>query len=364
LGANAALQYWQAFASLPRLSDAEQKKLLADCLTMPLDAHARELVTKAAYALRRMHDGAALPRCDWGLPSEDEGVGILLFHNDGARVLCALTCLRARLRFEDGQSAAAVGDVVAAMTLARHSSRESSLVMVLAGYAMEHRLGEALAAYLPRLDGPAIKDLKTRLAALPAGGTPGEGMLNEERFYVGWFARKIREANDRESLLALLGRLFESPQKGRAFLDECGGTADGILHFVDETRQAYSRVAQKLDLPLDAFATELEREENKQAGNPVFKLFFPAIAKVRWAQARADVRRALLRAAIDVQASGRDALKDHPDPMAGGRFEYEAFDGGFELRARLMPDRQLGAKWKLDERTLTPLTLTVGRRGG
>jgi hypothetical protein len=363
LGANAALQYWQAFAALPRLADDEQRNLLADCLTMPLDAHARQLAAKAEYAFRRLHDGAALPQCDWGLPSEKEGVGILLFHNDGARVLCALTCLRARVLFEDGQSAAAVADIIAGMTLARHASRDSLLVMVLAGYAMEHRLGEALGAYLPRLDAKAIGDLQSRLATLPAGGTPAAGMLNEERFYVGWFVRQIKEADDKESLLSILVRLFESPQKGRAFLDECGGTADGILHFVDETRQAYARVAQKLDLPLDAFAKELEREERKQAGNPVFKLFFPAIAKVRWAQARADVRAALLRAALAIQAHGRDAVKDHPDPVAGGPFEYTALPGGFELRSRLKADEELRIKWKLDERTLTPLRLTVGMRG-
>jgi hypothetical protein len=36
--------------------------------------------------------------------------------------------------------------------------------------------------------------------------------------------------------------------------------------------------------------------------------------------------------------------------VAGGPFEYSAFDGGFELRS----------KWKLDDK---PPTLTVGRRG-
>src|SRR5262249_35644276 len=34
LGANAALKYWQAFATLPKLTEAEQTKLTAECLTM------------------------------------------------------------------------------------------------------------------------------------------------------------------------------------------------------------------------------------------------------------------------------------------------------------------------------------------
>src|ERR1700674_1897643 len=77
LGGNAALEYWQAFATLPKLTDAEQTRLNAEFLTMPLDAHARELVTRADYALKMMHYGAALPRCDWGYPYE-EGTDMLL----------------------------------------------------------------------------------------------------------------------------------------------------------------------------------------------------------------------------------------------------------------------------------------------
>ena len=60
-GANAALKYWQAFATLPHMTDAEGTKLNAECLTMPLDANARELVAKAEYALQ---DDAP-----WGSPA-------------------------------------------------------------------------------------------------------------------------------------------------------------------------------------------------------------------------------------------------------------------------------------------------------
>jgi hypothetical protein len=70
----------------------------------------------------------------------------------------------------------------------------------------------------------------------------------------------------------------------------------------------------------------------------------------RQAQARTDVRRALLVAAIDIQLRGRDALKDHLDPVMGIPFEMTPFDGGFELRST----------WKQKP---VPLTLTVGRRG-
>ncbi|HEV3259691.1 MAG TPA: hypothetical protein VG013_22680 [Gemmataceae bacterium] len=357
LGANAALKYWQALATLPKFTNAEQKKL-GESLTRPLDAQARELVTKAEYALRMMHRGAALPRCDWGLPPE-EGLYVRLPHVDGARVLSSLACLRARMRFEEGHSAEAVDDIVAALTLGRHTSRDAVLIMTLAGYAIERPLSETLARYLPKLNDEMLKDLKRRLEALPPGGTPATGMRYEEKFWLDWFVRSVKEAKDKESLLALLalasldseGKGRDPQENARAFLKECGGTADGVLKCAEETRSCYARVTKKLELPLNQFEKEFEREARKQAGNPVFQVFFPAIVNVRRAQARADVRRALLSAALAVQLDGRDALKKHPDPVVGGPFAYVAFEGGFELRSKLKGN---------DDK---PVSLTVGRRG-
>jgi hypothetical protein len=350
-GANAALKYWQAFATLPRLSDAEQTKLNAECVTMPLDAHAREVVTKADYALRMMHQGAALPRCDWGIGWEEEGVGLLLPQGNAARVLSSLACLRARLRFEEGRNADALDDLVAAMTMGRHFSQEGINIMVLVSYAIEHSAGETLALYLPGLNAGTIKDVKKRLDALPPAGSAAAATKFEEKCDLDWLVRKVKETKDKESLLAVLSAYGESAEKTRAFLEACGGTADGVIKFAEDTRPSYRLMAKKLDLPPDQFEQEWEREKMRQAGNPVFKLVFPAYDRMRRLQARADVRRALLWAALAVQLDGRDALKNHPDPVAGGPFEHVAFEGGFELRSKLK-----GADDK-------PVALTAGRRG-
>src|SRR5205085_8759131 len=69
-GANAALQYWQAFATLPRFTGLEHKKL-EDSLTTPLDEQARDMVTRAAYSLRMMYRGASLSGCEWGIGCEE-----------------------------------------------------------------------------------------------------------------------------------------------------------------------------------------------------------------------------------------------------------------------------------------------------
>jgi hypothetical protein len=361
LGANAALKYWQAFATLPKFTDAEQSRLMAEHLTMPLDAQARESVGKAEYALRMMHHGARLPRCDWGIGWEEDGVEVLLPQMTAARVLSSLACLRARMRFADGHGAEAIDDIVAAQTLGRQVSRDGSLIGVLVGYSIEARTDDALALYLPELERGPIKDLKTRLAALPEGGNPVVGLRACEEKTLEWFIHKVKAAKDKESLVAVLapfavlaaepeGRARDSAERGRVLLDQCGGTASGVRKFAEATRPSYALMAEKLALPLAQFEKEFERETARQADNPVFKLFFPALAKVRRSQARADVRRALLSAAFAVRLDGPDVLMEHPDPVVGGPFEYTSFAGGFELRSKSEQDGH-------------PLILTVGRRG-
>jgi len=359
LGDNAALKYWQAFAQLPKLTEDQEHKLNEECLTMPLDIRARETVTKADYALRMMHRAAALPHCDWGLGYED-GIELLLPHAQAARTLSTLACLRARIRFEDGHNADAIEDIVDAMTLGRHISMDGSLITVLINYAIEYRTGETLALYLPKLNAEVIKGLKTRLDALPPFGTPAAGLVPfEEKTSLDWLIRKVKEEKDKESLVAFLsplcGRPGDSPEqsreRARTFLTECGGTADGVVKFAEETRPCYSRMAKMLDLPLDQFETEFQLEARKQSGNPVFKLFFPPVSHLRRSQARAEVRRALLVTALDVQLDGHDALKNHPDPVGGGPFELVASEGGFELRSKFLPP---GDK---------PSVLIVGQRG-
>jgi hypothetical protein len=122
-------------------------------------------------------------------------------------------------------------------------------------------------------------------------------------------------------------------------------------------------MATKLDLPLDRFAEEWDREVKKQAANQVFHWVFPALHKVRLAQLRADVRRALLSAALDVRLEGRDTLRHHSDPVVGGSFEYVPFEGGFELRSTWKLDNELRSNWKLDDSFAKPLALAVGLRG-
>src|SRR5262249_47402880 len=158
----------------------------------------------ARYALEMMRRGAALSHCDWAIGWADEGIGNQLPHLDGARRLSALACLRARLRFEEGQRAEAIVDILAAMAMGRHASRDGSLPAILTGYAIERSMSETLARDLPKLDARTLKNLKKRLDALPAGGSLGAGVREEQILETGWFVRQVKEAADKASVLAFL----------------------------------------------------------------------------------------------------------------------------------------------------------------
>jgi hypothetical protein len=361
LGANAALKYWQGFASLPSLTDAEQRKL-GECLTMPLDAQARATVDKARYALEMMRRGAALPQCDWGI-SYEEGVGTLLPYAQAARLTANLACLRARLRFEEGQATAAVDDIIAAMTLGRRVSVHGIDMTVLTSYAIDQHMGEVLARYLPKLDPQTLRTVQNRLESLPRIESLADALKVEEHFALDWLVGVIKQAKDKESLQNLLGKLAGSPEKGRALFNQFGGNADALLKFAEETRQCYARSAKNSALPLEQFAKAWDSEAKEQANNPVYHWIFPALHKVRLAQLRADIRHALLLAAVAVQLDGPEALKNHPDPVVGGRFDYRGFEGGFELRSKWKLEDELRLGWKLDGQLAKPLTITVGVRG-
>src|SRR5262245_58136292 len=101
LNRNAALKYWQGFASLPKLTEEQQKLLEAPIATGPLDDRLKEIVTASTDALREIHHGAKIADCAWGVSFED-GFNARLNHLQAARTTARIACLRARLRIADG----------------------------------------------------------------------------------------------------------------------------------------------------------------------------------------------------------------------------------------------------------------------
>jgi hypothetical protein len=359
LNANAALKYWRGFASLPKLDKEEQQKIVQGAATMPLTPRVREVVRWSEGSLHELYNGAAVPACAWGLTYED-GIAALFTECPAARLLAGLACLRARLRFEDGDHRVALDDVFAALTLARHVTMGESLIHVHVGIGLENTATQVLAAYLPKLDAATLKALPARLDKLPARGAMADALRREEKEFLGWFEKKVRGIKDRDQLVEFLdycqGGAGRKDQfaKGKAFLEACGGTAEGVLKQAEEVRPFYAAFAEKIKLPPDELEKAFEAEQKRMDKNPVFKVLVPGVVNGRLAEAGWETRRAMLKAAIAVQLDGKEALKAHPDPFGDGPFAFEAFNGGFELQSKL--------KFKDEKCTPPPPTLTVGKR--
>ena len=114
----------------------EQDNIAREATTMPLTPRVKAVVTLAESSLHELYNGAAVPACAWGLTRED-GFSIIIPEAAAARLLQGLACLRARLRFEQGDYAGALDDVFAGMTLARHIGHGGTMVSVLVGFALE-----------------------------------------------------------------------------------------------------------------------------------------------------------------------------------------------------------------------------------
>src|SRR5262249_17508686 len=152
-----------------------------------------------------------------------------------------------------------------------------------AGDRIEGRTAAALAPHLLQLDARTVRDLKARLDALPPGGSAAAATLRMQDAMLDWIVGEVREAKNRESLLAFLSQLWgrggDAPEatraKGRACLEECGGTAEGVLQRAEALRPGAARLARTLDLPPGQVDQGYEREARALAGNPVFKVFAP-----------------------------------------------------------------------------------------
>jgi hypothetical protein len=112
-------------------------------LESPLDGEDEKLVAAADEARVEFHHGAALKTCDWELSIED-GPLADTSHRGAIKELVAVSGLRARLRFRDGNLPGAMNDALAAMAAAPHLLGDGTLASVLFAYNLERMISGVL----------------------------------------------------------------------------------------------------------------------------------------------------------------------------------------------------------------------------
>jgi hypothetical protein len=348
LAANAAVQYWQAFAQMPAL-DKEQEKILAQWNTVSLDDPAvQKLIADSHPSLLYLHRGAKLERCDWGLDYGD-GISLLLPHLAKSRDLARLAVLRGRHNFERGNKRAARDDATAIMALARHVGRDPIMICVLVRFGIEGQVVDLVAPYVPE-----IKAGHTQAAAMfegmPKAPSVKETLPVEKKYFVEWMIGKLKEEEKREPGAGL--KLWKNFLMGSDVPDAVKdvATVDEAARLIAEILPVYDDLAKLAALPKEEFDAQYpEFKQKTKAARPLAGVIVPAVDELLAKERRNDVRLAMLLAATAVAESGPEKLKEFKDPFGDGPFEYRALDQGFELKSKLQYDDK-------------PVTLTVGRR--
>jgi hypothetical protein len=352
-GANAALNYWQAFAFLPAL-DKGQEKLLEGWNKVPLDAAARELIGKYRMSRAYLHRGAKSPRCDWGEAYED-GIRMLLPHLPKSVTLARLAALNARHEFAQGQWAAGAEDVAALLGLARHLEMDRIMIANLVGPRIEAMAIEAAAPYLPELRSALPAATSAVLDAPSTGATLPEMVLMEKQIGPIWLIGELKAAERRQegSWQGVWNEIFEAPNEGGANPDREAAravkTLDQALKSLEDALPWYDRMAEVAALPREGFDKQYpELLSRAKAASPVGGLLLPSLDRMVEVRRRAQAQRLLLKAAMAVVQGGPEKLKDVKDPFGDGPFEYRDLGKGFELKSKLIFRGQ-------------PVTLTAGQ---
>ena len=352
LGANAALKYWQAFALLPT-PDKDEKKLLEQWQTTPLNAAALKLIDRSSMSRLYLLRAAKLPRCDWSLNYED-GVDLVLPHLGKARMLASLTALHARHEFSERNWQAGADDVAALLELAYHLEADPPLIIqCLVGYALETVAIQTAAPYLPELKSVLPGPASAAIDRLQTGTKMPQMVLKEKQIGAEWFLRELKKAEQQKkgSWQEVWKRVLVPPSEGQPVdpaLVKSATTFEQAVKRIEELLPMYDELAKLAALPPKEFdARYPEFIKKAKAGNPLAGYVLPAMDKVAPRERQIHAQREMFKAALAVVQGGPDKLKAFRDPYGDGPFEYKALEKGFELRSRLMVRGE-------------PFTLTVG----
>jgi hypothetical protein len=334
LGANAALQYWQAFSQLPT-PDKDQDKVIGELQTVSVDDPAvKKLLDASQQSLMFLHRGAQLKQCDWGLDYND-GISMLMAHLGKARELARLAALDARRAFEHGDWKAGRRDFTSMMVLTRHATRDPVVIGVLIRIAMEGMIVDCVAPYVPQLN-VSHAEAVAMFEAMPPAVNLQQSILFEKKWMGGWITPKLRQEEQRQkgAGLELWKKFFDEKNTPDSIKNIA--TLDEAIKLIEDGLPMYDEIARFAAEPTDQFEAQYPAFQQKvKAENPLAALLLPLIDSGRSREQRAQVRLAMLLAGIAIVESGPEKLKDLKDPFGSGPFEYRQIGNAFELKSQL-----------------------------
>lgn len=343
---NAALQYWQAVATIPESDSlsSREKLILQQWNTVPIDDGVRDLLERCHEAIAFFLQGATMRNCDWGLRLSlvQFGAGAPMPHLRKMRTLSNLVLLYARNLFNKGKCNEALEVVVAAIQFARHvgsteSSVGSSYEQVVETHAIRltcHELGRCR-------DRELLRKFRKGLGKIPPSRSLGDFIVDDKRVsLLNFQAKGLRSV---EQLIPDLANV--SPAKAKSMRAFLGLQRENTQAFVDAIARSFDEAAKIAKMSPErcgdaerVLRSQLAKEADSAevpGANIVTRLLLPPVSKMRVAEASTVEIRAMFDAALGVMIDGKESLTKTKDPIYGRPFSYRTIEGGFELESHL-----------------------------
>ncbi len=335
---NAALEYWQAFALMPSLSE-ENSQLLQTKHDVPLDLkRSKDLLAKYELSLSILEHAGHIPGCDWGIIN-DINVSLVIPSLpkmfEAARVLL----LRARYRLETGDSLGGVQDIV---TCLRLGSRGTPPIVIncLIQDNIDGLAVDLCSRNLSKMDHDSIEVLKKGFESLPPFLSIADALQTERidcRIWIDEIDKDPKlEATRLKSVVAELISGGFSP------------TLEQLRAAFALEEPFYIEVQSALKLPYADRENRLKALKSTLGSNDKdietdLELSLLACAST---QIKGDVLRAktaMLMAVLNAIVNGKpDLVKEigtnSRDPFTSGPFTVQNTDGGIEIRSHLIAE--------------------------
>ncbi len=360
---NPALFYWQAFTFLPQRSDLEEYSADADYNTLPLNDSYDKLVVRFDNSFKILRKGfESKAECDWGIDMSD-GPYALLPHLAKAKWIAQMNGdVRTPYFLRKGQSGQVTTDMLAVLKLGRDTARDGTLISVLVQGAIDNICVKRIADNFAQFDDASVQRLAEGIKELPAHLSVKNAMPVERDGFLTWYKTKIQSFIDnpgekgatalsRQLLVETLDSPEEQPGHKEVpdeVMREAGGTAEGLLAYLDGVEKWYDEIDAIFALPirdipgkLDEFTAKLNKE-----GSILAKEILPAIGKAQKKEFWTQTRLAMLNAAIAYRLHGKTAFDAVPEPVTDGNFELIPTVSGFDVRSKLSsefgPEKEKG----------------------
>ena len=334
---NPALLYWQAAATLPKLTDNQAKDLRAMAAGItPFDAAKVKDLRADKWSLHLMQKAANSPApCDWGMPTED-GPDMALPHTAKIMEMSYLAIVEAESSFAEGKTRDGLDWLIITHRMARHAGAGDVLISNLVQFAIETNALRAAARHCLNWDEQTRQAYASMLEALPPLHTTQKAYRSEE-ILTEWVEHKFQAGGkaEIEKLAGVVASSGGNPMKPeeKAAL-EANLEPAAFQASIAEWRSLQSRVAAAMGKPWPQAQPELQKlnDEATHSSYYIVRTSIPTILGVAEKQYVIATLHTMLDAALKhgPQLDEATAASYH-DAFAGDPLHVQKNDGTLTL---------------------------------